>query len=390
MPARIPEEEIEKDVVRVFEALNLGYISADLYRKHGKYGIETIRQKYGTWSTLVEQLGIPQISGNILKCTKAELDEDIISTYKKHGGEFTFHVYKEHGKHGEHSEAPIKKYYGTWLNALDKLNIPHKEKNISDEDIIEDLLRTYNDMGGKLLSLEYQEHGKYSLHAVRNHFGTWNNALKAAGLDTNLVIDIPEKDLIDELWRLYDEFGSITQRLVIEESKYSEMPYRNKFGGVVPACQKAGIPTWALGLSHSRIGMAATKNFAKIIGEEPIFEARYDWLRNPETNHPLFADAVFEENKLVFEYNGPQHYDDPESIMRCPSLFKIPNGLEKQIARDQIKEKAFVEHGYSVIWYNYLWPISEKAMRERLSDFLSQAQCSSSPIIYPTSIIRGK
>lgn len=387
MPAKIPKEEIEKDVIRVFNELNLGYISANLYRQHGRYGLETIRQKYGSWNSMVKSLELPQIKGSILKCSKEELDADIALVCEKHGGYISMRQYLHDGKYGE---TPIRRYHGSWIKAMDDLGIPHRQIDISDDDIIEDMLRVYNDKNGKLLSLEYQECGKYCVHTVRNHFGTWNNAMRAAGLDVNMIIDIPEEDLLNELWRLYDEFGSITQRLVIEESKYSEMPYRNKFGGVVPACQKAGIPTWALGLSHSRIGIAAIKNFSKIIGEEPIFEARYEWLKNPNTNYPLFADAVFEQNKIVFEYNGPQHYDDPESVRRCPSLFKVPNWLEKQRDRDKIKELAFVEHGYSVIWYNYLWSITEKSMRERLSDFLSQVQCSSSPIIYPTSIIPRK
>lgn len=57
------------------------------------------------------------------------------------------------------------------------------KRELSDEEIIQDIKRASNQLGRDWISIsEYKKNGKYSQTAIQGHFGTWKNALKKAGL----------------------------------------------------------------------------------------------------------------------------------------------------------------------------------------------------------------
>jgi len=59
-------------------------------------------------------------------------------------------------------------------------------KKYSDETLIADLIRVAKEQGCKAVTFAmYRKHRKYSPGAYIRAFGTWNNALLAAGLQTN-------------------------------------------------------------------------------------------------------------------------------------------------------------------------------------------------------------
>ena len=58
-------------------------------------------------------------------------------------------------------------------------------RNISDDELIADIRRAAKRMRGKLLTLrQYAQLGKYSKNTVINRFGSWNDALRIAGLES--------------------------------------------------------------------------------------------------------------------------------------------------------------------------------------------------------------
>lgn len=81
--------------------------------------------------------------------------------------------------------------------------------------------------------------------AVLNNFGTWNQALKATGLNLKPYKKprkdkIPEKLLFDELERIWKILGHRPSKNEWEASntKYSYTTYKTRFNGWVNACAK--------------------------------------------------------------------------------------------------------------------------------------------------------
>ena len=82
------------------------------------------------------------------------------------------------------------------------------KRELSDEEIILDIKRVSNQLGRDWISIsEYRKTGKHSLNTIQNHFGTWKNALKKAGLRAERNKDeykiIPDQMYFDDLSFLY-------------------------------------------------------------------------------------------------------------------------------------------------------------------------------------------
>lgn len=93
---------------------------------------------------------------------------------------------------------------------------------------------------------QFVEHSDISIGSIRYHFGTWNQAVKAAGLevvDTALVskkaLTINDSELLSEILRLYCEHGKVTESLINQKGKFSTQPYRKRWGSIKKAVHEA-------------------------------------------------------------------------------------------------------------------------------------------------------
>ncbi len=109
----------------------------------------------------------------------------------------------------------------------------------SKQQIIEEVRKVANILGVRSLKIrEFAKHSKISTNVVSYHFGSWNNAIKEAGLIPIKPIEIISKrELIDDnellldLIRLYNEFGKEpTEFLINAKGNYSTQPYRDRWG----------------------------------------------------------------------------------------------------------------------------------------------------------------
>ncbi|MDD5427625.1 MAG: hypothetical protein PHI58_00085 [Candidatus Omnitrophica bacterium] len=106
------------------------------------------------------------------------------------------------------------------------------------QQILEEIKRIALKLGVQSLKhRDFNKNSKMSLGSVRYYFGSWNNAIKEAGLKPidpkNLLQISREKrvikddDLLLDLIRLYNEFGKEpTEDLINAKGKYSGKPYR--------------------------------------------------------------------------------------------------------------------------------------------------------------------
>jgi len=115
-------------------------------------------------------------------------------------------------------------------------------KKLQDDDLIEELQRLGDELGQTPRAPQMNEHGRYDATTYVNHFGSWNEALESAGFEPrNQGSELSEVELIDELQRLADELGSKpTFKEMEEHGKYSSVTYLNRFGSWNEALEAAG------------------------------------------------------------------------------------------------------------------------------------------------------
>ncbi len=117
-----------------------------------------------------------------------------------------------------------------------KFQLEKFNRNVSKEELIDDLRASYEALSKSNEPLNYRSYsevGKYSSSTMASRFGSWNSALKAAGLDINEEKDVSDRDLFINLENVWIALGRqpVTRDLVKPLSKYTEHIYRERFGG---------------------------------------------------------------------------------------------------------------------------------------------------------------
>lgn len=90
---------------------------------------------------------------------------------------------------------------------------------------------------------EMDRFGRYTPSTYEKYFGSWNDAVKRVGLETNTSLHrVTDEDLLAELRRLGARTGSRpTTCDVKNRGRYSYTTYHNRFDDWETACERAGF-----------------------------------------------------------------------------------------------------------------------------------------------------
>lgn len=124
-----------------------------------------------------------------------------------------------------------------------KFELNEYHRNMSDEDLINDLKRVAKDLEKNAVTTEeYNKYGKYSSSCLRGRFGSWFKALEKAGLEKTRNLGLTEKELIDDLIRVAKDLGkSPTTFKYNDKGKFHNSTYEYRFGSWFKALEKAGL-----------------------------------------------------------------------------------------------------------------------------------------------------
>ena len=149
----------------------------------------------------------------------------------------------------EYGEYPVSTYryrFGSWANAVREAGFTARSvgESLPRKDLIAELKRLAEQLGQPPSATDMKTMGDYSTDAYRNHFGSWNNAVEAAGFDPTPQGGerLHTDELIEELSRLADDLGRAPKTSDMkEQGKYTLKPYYKRFESWKAALEAAEI-----------------------------------------------------------------------------------------------------------------------------------------------------
>ncbi len=109
----------------------------------------------------------------------------------------------------------------------------------SDENLLNELRRVAEQLGKPPTKKQFAKLGRASSKVYANRFGSWNNALKQAGLAIQRVLNIPEGELLAEIEKVWDQIGRQPKWKEMNRlGRFTSTTYRNRFGSWIKALEE--------------------------------------------------------------------------------------------------------------------------------------------------------
>lgn len=120
-------------------------------------------------------------------------------------------------------------------------------RKIPREELIQELKRLNREVDGTPLTTEMNEISEYNAQTYRKRFGSWADALEEAGLEPgprqSQNQNIPRSELIEELRKMGKMYAETpSSRDMDQYGKFSTTPYEEEFGSWNEAVEAAGLP----------------------------------------------------------------------------------------------------------------------------------------------------
>jgi hypothetical protein len=209
----------------------------------GPHASKTYGNRFGSWNNALEAAGL-QTGTNDPDGRPLTPEEDLLTDLNSVadivGGTPSE---REYGTHGEYSVKTYCKRFGGWNSALQAAGFePNVEMNLSEETLITALQGFAEKLGRPLTTDEMDRSGPYTSNSYKRAFGTWNRALRKAGLEVHSVWDVSEEDLISELNSLAEELGHVPRKDEMRnQGNWSAVVYQERFGSWNEALRAAGF-----------------------------------------------------------------------------------------------------------------------------------------------------
>lgn len=124
-------------------------------------------------------------------------------------------------------------------------------RHIEDQELLEDIKETADQIDGYLTAQKYTSKGEYSSKTAYERFGGWQEALKEAGVETThqnrryIRADKVEKeDVLEDIKDVADTVDDhLSANEYTERGEYSQYVIRDKFGSWNDAREAAGLET---------------------------------------------------------------------------------------------------------------------------------------------------
>ncbi|WP_435099884.1 homing endonuclease associated repeat-containing protein [Halorubrum sp. N11] len=199
------------------------------FRDHGSMAATTVTRRFGSWQEAVEKAGFePRSPAESI--SKADLLEELhrvadVVDQIPTGEQMT--------SEGAYSVSAYQTHFGSWTAALEDAFDDTTEIHAtrSSTALLDELQRVADAHATPPRYRDMDAHGEYAARTYVNRFGSWNDALEAAGFTPREEKAIPESALLAELQRLHSSLGHRpSSDEAREHSEYGVATYQRRFG----------------------------------------------------------------------------------------------------------------------------------------------------------------
>lgn len=195
-----------------------------------------VKSTFGSWREGLEAIGLKPYS-HIFSETEIIKELRRVANELDHSPSVS-----EMEKHGKVSPTTVGNHFGSWNEGLEAAGLEtERSTRTSEPEIIEAIQSLADRLGRPPTAFDMDVHGEYSTAVAQSLFGDWNGALSAAGYEPHVERNIADVKLLEEISRLADELNQPPTSSDMDElGQYSLKPYRRSFGSWKEAIEAAG------------------------------------------------------------------------------------------------------------------------------------------------------
>lgn len=183
---RISDAELIQALQNLHHKLGERPTFRDMERE-GEYCSKTYTRRFGSWTQAIERAGLPSISevgvDQPNRYSKSELVEEFQMVKQKIGKAPTTAEFRQHSNV---TIETIQRHFGGMGQARAEAGMdpePYQRREYTDEELLDELRRVYEVTGNVPGKRAVKKHCKHSTTTYRERFGTFTEALEAAGFD---------------------------------------------------------------------------------------------------------------------------------------------------------------------------------------------------------------
>ncbi len=239
-----PEEDLVEELERVADELGRPPTTT-VMRRRGKYGPEAYKSRFGTWDAALEAIGIDRQEW--LREQGDAQREGYTSELQRLADELgRTPAPSDMDIDGEYSSSGVRMSFDSWDAALRAAGLepPAEPEPRTDEEqeYVEAIQEVADEIGRTPSKRDMTLNSEKSPNVGRRLFGSWNAAVRAAGLEENTRKAVTEEEYLDAVRELADELdGRPTSTQMNEQGQYSSTVAIRLFGSWSNALEEAGF-----------------------------------------------------------------------------------------------------------------------------------------------------
>lgn len=305
----VPAENLVNEIERVAEKVGHAPTTTQM-KLHGDYGVTTYINRFGTWNDAVREAGfepirVKNVSKTDLLRALTDLSDELGRTPNA----------VEMDTDGKYSVGTYDRRFGSWNNALEEAGLDlNNRSNIKKSKLLDGLRLLGDELGRTPRAVDMDMTGPYSASVYGRTFESWNSAIRQAGFEPNVRNDIPKSELISEIQRLENELGHTPQRREMDsDGDIDSTTFMSTFGSWNNALEAAGFdPIRRLDIPNSDLideiqRLAETRNRPPT-RDEMIYHGDFGWSIY-RRRFGSWTDALIEAGYEPHKALNPDHLD---------------------------------------------------------------------------------
>jgi hypothetical protein len=203
--------------------------------EEGDYSPERYQEVFGGWNEALEAAGLDPDEMGTKRIPDRELLAELQRLYTELGEPPT---QRDMTERGEYSNRTYQLRFGSWSAALQEAMLDTND-GISETELLREIERLADELGRAPKAAEMDERGAYAPVTYHRRFGSWRQALTEADLDGNRPT-VSDDELLADLRRLADELGGPpTTGDVRDHGEFSLRTYYDHFDSFSSAREQA-------------------------------------------------------------------------------------------------------------------------------------------------------